>query len=285
MAANSSATMVGTNIGDKHMATNDSEIMVGTNISKIFHPPGREPVIALKSLDFHIKSGEFVSLVGPSGCGKSTLLNICGSIIPPSTGSLKYKNTEVREPRREIGMMFQQPVLFPWRTVYQNLMLPIEIRHENKADYHQRALELLEVLGLKDFMKSYPWELSGGMQQRAALGRLLLQDPDMLLLDEPFGSLDEFTREALNLELLRLWYASGKAVLFVTHSIPEAVFMADRVFIFTCRPGRMAKIIEINLPRPRQIEMMHEQNFQDLVFEVRNVLRQASEQEDCPRED
>ena len=276
--------MVGTYIGDKNMATNNSEIMVGTNISKIFRPPGREPVTALKSLDFHIKSGEFVSLVGPSGCGKSTLLNICGSIIPPSTGSLKYKNTEVRDPRREIGMMFQQPVLFPWRTVYQNLMLPIEIRHENKADLHQRAIELLEVLGLKDFMKSYPWELSGGMQQRAALGRLLLQDPDMLLLDEPFGSLDEFTREALNLELLKLWYASGKAVLFVTHSIPEAVFMADRVFIFTCRPGRMAKIIDVNLPRPRHIEMMHEQNFQDLVFEVRNVLREASEQEDCPSE-
>ena len=284
MAANNSAIMAGTNIRDKHMATNDSAIMVGTNISKTFHPPGREPVIALKNLDFYIKSEEFVSLVGPSGCGKSTLLNICGSIIPPSTGNLKYKNTEVREPRREIGMMFQQPVLFPWRTVYQNLMLPIEIRHENKSNYHQRALSLLEVLGLKDFMKSYPWELSGGMQQRAALGRLLLQDPDMLLLDEPFGSLDEFTREALNLELLHLWQDSGKAVLFVTHSIPEAVFMADRVFIFTCRPGRMAKIIEINLPRPRHIEMMHEQNFQDLVFEVRNVLRQASEQEDCPSE-
>lgn len=284
MATTNAATMAGINTRDRPMANNNSAIMVGTNISKTFHPPGREPVIALKNLDFYIKSGEFVSLVGPSGCGKSTLLNICGSIIPSSTGSLKYKNTEVKEPRREIGMMFQQPVLFPWRTVYQNFMLPIEIRHENKSAYHKRALSLLEVLGLKDFVKSYPWELSGGMQQRAALGRLLLQDPEMLLLDEPFGSLDEFTREALNLELLHLWQNSGKAVLFVTHSIPEAVFMADRVFIFTCRPGRMAKIIEVNLPRPRQIEMMHEQNFQDLVFEVRNILREASEQKDCPSE-
>ena len=280
MATNIAAPIVGINTRDRPMAHDNSPIMVGTNISKTFRPPGREPVIALKNLDFHIRSGEFVSLVGPSGCGKSTLLNICGSIIPPSTGTLKYKDAEVKEPRREIGMMFQQPVLFPWRTVYQNLMLPIEIRHENKSAYHKRALSLLEVLGLKDFMKSYPWELSGGMQQRAALGRLLLQDPDMLLLDEPFGSLDEFTREALNLELLHLWQNSGKAVLFVTHSIPEAVFMADRVFIFTCRPGRMAKIIEVNLPRPRQIEMMHEQNFQDLVFEVRNILREASGQEE-----
>jgi NitT/TauT family transport system ATP-binding protein len=258
------------------VTNNDSVIMEGKNISKTFHPPGREPVIALKNLDFYIKSGEFISLVGPSGCGKSTLLNISGSIISPSTGCLNYKGAEVKEPRREIGMMFQQSVLFAWRTIYENLMLPIEIRHEKKSAYHERALCLLEVLGLKDFMKSYPWELSGGMQQRAALGRLLLQNPDMLLLDEPFGSLDEFTREALNLELLRLWQGSGKAVLFVTHSIPEAVFMADRVFIFTCRPGRMAKIIETNLPRPRQIEIMREKYFQDLVFEVRRILRDSS---------
>jgi NitT/TauT family transport system ATP-binding protein len=278
MATKIAAPMAGTDARDRPMAHDSSPIMVGTNISKTFNPPGREPVIALKNLDFFIKPGEFISLVGPSGCGKSTLLNICGSIIPPSTGTLKYKDTEVRQPRREIQMMFQQPVLFPWRTVYQNLMLPIEIRHEDKSAYHKRALTLLEILGLKDFAKSYPWELSGGMQQRAALGRLLLQNPEMLLLDEPFGSLDEFTREALNLELLRLWQDSGKAVLFVTHSIPEAVFMADRVFIFTCRPGRMAKIIEVNLPRPRFIDMMHEQKFQDLVFEVRNILREASGQ-------
>lgn len=258
------------------MVDTGSPVLIGTNISRTFYPQGREPVVALENLDFHIKSGEFVSLVGPSGCGKSTLLNICGAIIPPSTGKLVYKGAPVTQPRPEIGMMFQQPVLFPWRNIYENLLLPIDIRKQRRADYHERAISLLRVLGLQDFARCYPWELSGGMQQRAALGRLLLQDPEMLLLDEPFGSLDEFTREALNLELLQIWEGRDEAVLFVTHSIPEAVFMADRVFVFTPRPGHMARIINVPLPRPRQISMMHEQAFTDLVFEVRSVFRESS---------
>ncbi|MFC2039727.1 ABC transporter ATP-binding protein [Chloroflexota bacterium] len=262
------------------MDTVCEHVLEGFDISKTFYPQGRSPVVALENLDFFVNKGEFISLVGPSGCGKSTLLNICGSILTQSTGQLTYKGTDVTQPRREIGMMFQQPVLFPWRTIYQNLMLPIDIRKQKREAYHDKALELLKVLGLFDFAKSYPWELSGGMQQKAALGRLLLQEPETLLLDEPFGSLDEFTREELNLELLRIWKGTDKAVLFVTHSIPEAVFMADRVFLFTPRPGHMAKIMDVNLPRPRHVDMMHEQVFQDMVYEIRSVLRRTSEFEE-----
>jgi len=246
--------------------------MVGTNISKTFYPEGREPTLALASLSYEVYQGEFISLVGPSGCGKSTLLNLIGAIFPPTTGSIIFKGEEITKPIPDIGMMFQTPVLFPWRNTYENIMLYVDVKKKNRKDYMERAENLLKILGLQDFAKSYPWELSGGMQQRVALGRLLLQNPEMMLMDEPFGSLDEFTREALNLELLKIWEGSGKSVLFVTHSIQEAVFMADRIFIFTCRPGKMAKIIKPNLPRPRHIEMMRDQKFQDVVFEVRSVL-------------
>jgi NitT/TauT family transport system ATP-binding protein len=241
-------------------------------VSKIYTTQAGDQVVALDALDVTVAPGEFISLVGPSGCGKSTLLHLIGGLFPVTGGSLRYRETEIRGPRPEIGMMFQAPVLFPWRTTLENVLLPIDVRRESRDDYRDRALELLELVGLQDFGDSYARELSGGMQQRAALARLLLQDPEVMLLDEPFGALDEFTREAMNLELLDIWAGSGKTVIFVTHDIEEALFLADRVLVMSPRPGRLIEIVDRGFPRPREIALMREPRFQDGVFEVRKLL-------------
>ncbi|MPZ22700.1 MAG: ATP-binding cassette domain-containing protein [Dehalococcoidia bacterium] len=249
------------------------EIIIRTNeLGKTYYRRAAEPVVALEDATFSIRQGEFVSLVGPSGCGKSTILNILGGLIPRTEGSATFRGQETLKPRPEIGMMFQAPVLFPWRTTLQNVLLPIDVRKENRKDYVDRARELLALTGLSAFENSYPRELSGGMQQRAALSRLLLQDPEVMLLDEPFGALDEFTRESMNMELLDIWGGSGKTMLLVTHNIQEAVFLADRVFVMTPRPGTLARVLEVPLPRPRQIPMMKRQEFTDMVFEARVLL-------------
>lgn len=231
-----------------------------------------DTVLALDGVTAEIRHGEFVSLVGPSGCGKSTLLNIVGGLLHPTKGSVRLGDSEVTGPREEIGMMFQSPVLFPWRTVIDNVLLPVDVHGGSGSAHREQAHELLRRVGLEGFSKRYPGELSGGMQQRVALSRLLLQDAEVMLLDEPFGALDEFTRESMNLDLLDLWYGSDKTMLFVTHNIQEAVFLSDRVFVMTPRPGRLASIIDVHLPRPRQVPMMKEARFQDLVFEVRGIL-------------
>lgn len=241
------------------------------NVYKVF-PTQNGNLVVLQDVSLDVQEGEFVSFIGPSGCGKSTLLNIIGGLLPKTRGEVLFRGEIQDRPRREMGMMFQSPVLFPWRTVVDNVLLPIEIFGLDRKTYLAKAMEILGLVGLKGFERSYPRQLSGGMQQRAALSRVLIYDPDVLLLDEPFGSLDEFTRESLNLELLRIWAATRKTILFVTHNIGEAVFLADRVVVMTPRPGRVVRIVDIDLPRPRTREVMRTQRYADLVFEVRELL-------------
>ena len=241
------------------------------NLQKVY-PTDSQPLVALQDINLEVRQGEFLSLVGPSGCGKSTLLNIVGGLLDRSAGEVRFRDQEQSGPRREIGMMFQTAVLFAWRTVLDNVLLPVEIFGWERAKYQERALEILELVGLKGFERSYPRQLSGGMQQRVSLSRVLVYDPEVLLLDEPFGALDEFTRETMNLELLRIWSGSGKTVLFVTHNINEAVFLSDRVVVMTPRPGRIARLVEVDLPRPRQREHLKLPYFSEKVFEIRELL-------------
>ena len=247
-------------------------VLVAEQLGKTFTDRSGSELVALSAVDFGIERGEFVTLVGPSGCGKSTLLNLVGGLLDQSGGTLTFEGSHIDGPRPEIGMMFQAPVLFPWRTALDNTLLPIDVRRQKRAHHRERALHLLELVGLGSFADNYPNELSGGMQQRVALARLLLQDPHLMLLDEPFGALDEFTREDMNLTLLEIWGATGKTAMLVTHNIQEAIFLADRVFVMSPRPGRLVEILDVGLPRPRTIAMMGTPEFQDMVFEVRKIL-------------
>ena len=221
------------------------------------------PVEALRDVSLTVGQGEFVALVGPSGCGKSTLLRLVAGLRPATTGAIAVDGTPVRGPIRAVGMVFQAPVLLRWRTVLDNVLLPAELAGLEARSYRDRALALLELVGLAEFAAKRPAELSGGMQQRASLCRALLLDPPLLLMDEPFGALDAMTRDEMNLELLRVWGEAGasgpggarKTILFVTHSIPEAVFLADRIVVMSPRPGRIATIAPVGLPRPRTVEI------------------------------
>ena len=249
----------------------DSALISVRNLSKIF-PTEDGTLTALFDVSLDVREGEFISFVGRSGCGKSTLLNIIGGLLAKSEGEVRLRGEIHDRPRRELGMMFQAPVLFPWRTVADNVLLPIEILRLERSSYQQRAVEILDLVGLKGFERSYPRQLSGGMQQRVALSRVLIYEPDVLLLDEPFGSLDEFTREALNLELMNIWSATHKTILFVTHNIGEAVFLSDRVVVMTPRPGQIVKVLDVPLARPRTREVMRAPAYSDCVFEVRELL-------------
>ncbi|GLQ37059.1 ABC transporter ATP-binding protein [Rhizobium albus] len=230
------------------------------------------PVIALESVDLTIRKGEFISFVGPSGCGKSTLLNMVAGLLPATEGAATLNGRAINEPSRQVGFMFQTAVLLPWRTVEENVLMPAEVFGTKSEATRQKARTVLEAVGLRDFMNAYPRQLSGGMQQRVSLARTLTYEPDVLLMDEPFGALDEFTREAMNLELMRITQAAGITVLFVTHNITEAVFMADRVVVMTPRPGKVSGVIDVELPRPRTIDQMQSQTFTDLIFKVRGIL-------------
>lgn len=241
------------------------------NLYKVFSTAG-EPLLALRDVNLGIRPNEFVSFVGPSGCGKSTLLNIIAGLLDQTSGTVRVDGEEVHGPSRHVGMMFQTPVLFPWRTARENVLLPMEIFGLDKRQYQDRADEMLRLVGLDGFEKAYPWQLSGGMQQRVSLSRVLLYDPSVLLLDEPFGALDEFTREAMNLELLRIWSETRKTAIFVTHNINEAIFLSDRVVVMTPRPGQVARVIDISLPRPREREVMKSPEYADYVFEARELL-------------
>jgi NitT/TauT family transport system ATP-binding protein len=229
-------------------------------------------VLALDEVSFAIKPGEFVCLVGPSGCGKSTLLKILAGLLPRSDGTITRSGHELDGPGPDVGMVFQAPVLLPWRTVMENVLLPTEFRRLKADDYRQRAQDLLGLVGLADFQNRYPHELSGGMQQRASIVRALVQDPPILLMDEPFGALDAMTREQMNVELLRIWHHNRKTVVFVTHSIAESVFLADRVFVMTPRPGRIAEIIDIDLPRPRDLTVINTERFGRYASHIRDLL-------------
>ena len=218
-------------------------------------------VDALRNVSFDIRDGEFVSVVGPSGCGKSTVLKLIAGIVPKSRGTISVEGRELRGPTSRIGVVFQSPVLLPWRTIYDNIMLPIDVRKASRDEHRERALALIKLVGLDGFERRYPFELSGGMQQRASICRALINDPAILLMDEPFGALDAMTREHMNLELQRIWTERRKTVFLITHSIPEAVFLSDRVIAMTSRPGTVDEIIDIELPRPRELDMTSDPAF------------------------
>jgi NitT/TauT family transport system ATP-binding protein len=243
-------------------------VIQATNLTKAFS----ESVIALENASFKINKGDFVSLVGPSGCGKSTLLRLVAGLIKKTSGSITVHGKEVSEPRADTGMMFQRPILLEWRTSVENVLLPSELQGKLTSEDKRRAMGFLELVGLKDFEFTFPRQLSGGMQQRVALARLLQTGADILLLDEPFGALDEFTRERLNIELMRIISQFKATTLFVTHNIQEAIFLADQVHVMTPRPGRLAKIIDVPFPRPREISLLVTPEFNKLVAEVREVL-------------
>jgi NitT/TauT family transport system ATP-binding protein len=232
-------------------------------------------VETLRPLDFAIRPGEFVSVVGPSGCGKSTLMKLVAGLLPHSGGELLLSGRAVQGPQTNVGIVFQSALLLPWRSVLDNILIQAEIRHMPMAAARERAQQLIEMAGLQGFERKYPWQLSGGMQQRVAILRALLHDPPLLLMDEPFGALDAMTRERMNLELQRIWMGAGgpqaqrKTVLLITHSIPEAIFLSDRVFVMTERPGRIAAVYDIELPRPRSLEVMGSERFGDYARRLR----------------
>jgi NitT/TauT family transport system ATP-binding protein len=230
------------------------------------------PLAALERIRFAVAEGELVAVVGPSGCGKSTLLKILAGLLPASSGEARLRGTPIAGPRRDIGVVFQSPVLFPWRSVLDNVLLPVDVQGLPRARYADIARELLALVGLDGFERRYPWELSGGMQQRVALTRALVHDPAMLLMDEPFGALDAMTREQMNLELQRIWLERRKTVLFITHSIPEAVFLADRVLVMSPRPGRILEDLAVALPRPRSLDVMGTPAFGEAVSRLRARL-------------
>ncbi|HWE62720.1 MAG TPA: ABC transporter ATP-binding protein, partial [Chloroflexota bacterium] len=222
------------------------------HVSMVFAAQGRSTT-ALADVSLSVEPGEFISLLGPSGCGKSTLLRLIGDLLQPTSGALYVKGKPAASARgdRDYGMVFQAPVLYDWRTVTRNVQLPLEIFGVPRAERESRSAELLKVMGLQEFGQSYPWQLSGGMQQRVAIARALSFRPSILLMDEPFGALDEMTRERLNMELLNLWRQTGTTIIFVTHSIAEAVFLSTRVVVMTPRPGKIERIIPIDLAQPR----------------------------------
>jgi NitT/TauT family transport system ATP-binding protein len=244
-------------------------------VDKTFGRGDRVVTKALEGIDLDIARGEFVSLIGPSGCGKSTLLRIVGDLTSPSTGTVQVNGKSAEQARRDrdYGMVFQAPVLFDWRTVEDNVKLPLEILGYDAARRTARAREMLELVELGDFLKHHPFQLSGGMQQRVAIARALAFEPAILLMDEPFGALDEMTRERMNGEVLRIWEQTGTTILFVTHSIPEAVFLSTRVVVMSARPGRITKIVNVDLPRPRGEDTREDRRYFELVTEVREALR------------
>lgn len=234
------------------------------------------PLLALDRFSGEIGEGEFVCIVGPSGCGKTTLLWAMTGLHPVTSGSVRLDGSPITGPRPEIGIVFQEANLLPWRTVDQNIELPFELRRMAAAPHRAAIRSLLDLVGLSGFERKFPRELSGGMQQRVSIVRALAQDPSVLLMDEPFGALDAFTRDEMNLLLLKIWAANRKTVVFVTHSIQESVFLADRIFAMSPRPGRLAKEFLVDLPRPRQLDVMYAPRFVSLVQEIRECISQAT---------
>ena len=245
-----------------------SRLIEALGVSKVYN--SREgPVESLKPLDFYINQGEFVSIVGPSGCGKSTLLKMVAGLLPITSGQLTLSGVPISGPQRDVGIVFQSSVLLAWRTVIENILLQAEIRGLPREESLERAHQLIEMAGLKGFEHKFPKQLSGGMQQRVSICRALLHNPSILLMDEPFGALDAMTREKMNLELQDIWSKSKKTVLLITHSIPEAIFLSDRVIVMSERPGSISAIYDIELPRPRTLEMMGSGEFGHYSSQIR----------------
>jgi NitT/TauT family transport system ATP-binding protein len=234
---------------------------------------GSDAVHALDDINLRVAHNEFVSVLGPSGCGKSTLLLLVAGLLSPSEGTITLQGQRVDGPRRTNGIVFQNAVMLPWRTVIDNVLLPIDLMGENVRHYRTRALELLDIAGIADFAERLPHELSGGMRQRAGICRALIQDPDLLLMDEPFSALDAMTRDEMNLELLRIWERDRKTVIFITHSISEAVFLSDRVVVMSKRPAQIIDDISISLPRPRAVELQETPQFNQLRARIRSLIQ------------
>jgi len=251
-------------------------VVTVSGVTKTF-PRGN--VTALENIDLALEPGEFVSLIGPSGCGKSTLLRIIGDLTPPTSGTVTVNGKPARQARNDgdYGIVFQDAVLFDWRTVAKNIALPLEMLGWDRERRRRRVEEMLDLVELRGFGDHHPWQLSGGMQQRVSIARALAFEPALLLMDEPFGALDEMTRERLNLELLSIWEKLGSTVVFVTHSISEAVFLSTRVVVMSPRPGRIAGMVPIDLPFPRTVETREDARFFELVTQVRELLRLRGE--------
>ena len=243
-----------------------------SNLEKTYRAKGRTLVRALGGVSLDVADGEFITIVGQSGCGKTTFLKILAGLLPRSAGSVTLRGKPVDRPSRDIGIVFQDPVLLPWRTVFDNVMLPVQVLGLDRTTSRARAARLIDLVGLDGFADKYPHELSGGMRQRVALARALVHDPSLLLMDEPFGALDAMTREFMNLELLRIWREAGKTVVFITHSIAEAVFLADRVVVMSARPGRIVEVVEVELPRPRDLDMMASDDFGVYARKIRHLF-------------
>lgn len=243
--------------------------------TKVFNEGGTDRVQAVKDVELEVYPGEFVTLIGPSGCGKSTLLRLIGDLITPTSGGVKVNGKHSKQARidRDYGMVFQDATLYDWRTVNKNVQLPLEVMGYSHDDREKRAAKMLRLVQLEEFANHYPWQLSGGMQQRVAIARALAFEPAILLMDEPFGALDEMTRERMQLELLNIWGQTSTTVIFVTHSIPEAVFLSSRVVVMSARPGRIHAIIDIDLPRPRGFKTREDPRFFERLTEVRECLR------------
>ena len=267
------------------MTTQPTSVVEVRGVRKEFGE-STDRLVALEDIDLTIRPGEFISLIGPSGCGKSTLLRLIGDLTTPTSGSISVNGRTARQARlgREYGMVFQAPVLMDWRTVQKNVELPLEVMGFDKAQREQRSKAMLELVELGDFGRTHPWQLSGGMQQRVAIARALAFDPKLLLMDEPFGALDEMTRERMNLELMRIWRQTGTTIVFVTHSIPEAVFLSTRVVVMSARPGRISRIVEIDLPQPRTVETREHERYFEHVTTVREALRRHESSEAPPDE-
>ena len=257
--------------GDKADRANITAAVAVRNVSKHFESK-RGNVHAVEDVSLTIGMGEFVSILGPSGCGKSTMLNMIAGLTAPTQGTIEVLGKPVRGPVHELGIVFQQHLLLPWRTILHNVLLQIEVRRLNRASYKERAERLLDRVGLGGFFDRFPDELSGGMNQRAAIVRALIHDPDLLLMDEPFGALDAITRDQMALDFHHLSRQEGKTVLFVTHSISEAVFLSNRVVVMSTRPGRVEEIISIELPRERHFELREEPQFAHYTRHVRRLF-------------
>lgn len=245
------------------------------NVTKIFGQGEANQVVALKDIDLGVQAGEFISLIGPSGCGKSTMLRLIGDLTPPSTGSITVNGKNAHQARvdRDYGMVFQAPVLYDWRSVAANVQLPLELMGYDRQTRDKRAQEMLELVELGEFGRHYPWQLSGGMQQRVSIARALAFKPAILLMDEPFGALDEMTRERMNMELHNIWRRTNITVIFVTHSILEAVFLSTRVIVMSARPGQIAEEIDIDLATPRTVDTREDPRYFEYATEVREALR------------
>jgi NitT/TauT family transport system ATP-binding protein len=254
------------------VSTGGRSVIVLDHVAKTFVTRGGERVVAIDSVALEVKRNEFVCLVGPSGCGKSTLLRLVAGLVAPSGGTVSIGGVAVTEPRADTGIVFQAPTLLPWASILDNVLFPLDMMGILDAAGRARARDLLALVGLAGFEGKYPRELSGGMQQRAGICRALVHDPDILLMDEPFGALDALTREELTIELMRIARERPKTILFVTHSIPEAVLLADRVVVMSARPGRVAEIIDVALPRPRDFDMEARSEFQGATHRIRELI-------------